>query len=254
MSLFKRLALLPLLAACAPPAPEVTRADGPTVIFEAGLGDGASVWDAVAVPPGLGRFAWTRAGYGLGAEIAIGQSWPEDADGRRSGAEVSARLEAELAAQGVRGPFILVGHSIGGLYVLDFANRHADQIKGIVLVDPRLPGFTARCKALALSGCDVPALLRVALSEAERVELDGVPETEAALGDLDALRQVPITILVATKADFGEDPGWRDAWLQHAAEFAARFPKARVITVASGHYIQTAAPQTVAKAIAAMAK
>lgn len=253
MTLFRCLVLLPLLAACAPPAPEVTRADGPTVIFEAGLGDDASVWNSVAVPSGLGRFAWTRAGYGLGAELAVGQFWPEDADGRRNGADVSTHLQAELDANGVEGPYILVGHSIGGLYVLDFARRHANQVQGIVLVDPRLPGFTARCTELALSGCEVPTLLRMTLSEAARIELDGVPETEAALADLSALSAIPITILLSTKPSIGEDPGWRAAWAQQAGDFAARFPHARVIPVQSGHYIQTTAPQAVSEAISALA-
>lgn len=252
MSLFKRLALLwPLLAACAPPAPEVSRGAGPTVIFEAGLGNGAAVWDGVDLPPDLGRFAWTRAGYGLGADIAIGTTWPGDGDGR-SGAEVTAQLEAALADQGVGAPYILVGHSIGALYTLDFARAHASQIKGIVLVDPRLPGFTARCKALALSGCEVPLLMKLALSEAERAELEGVAETEAALADLGPLRDIPLTILVAQKPGLGEDPAWRAAWSAHARAFASGFSRARVIEVASGHYIQTTSPETVTAAIAAI--
>ena len=240
--------LLSLLAACAPPPPEVARAAGPTVIFEAGLGDGASTWDGVELPPGLGRFAWTRAGYGPGAKIASGTSWPGDEDGR-SGAEVAAQLEAALAAQGTRAPYILVGHSLGALYMLEFARRHPDQVKGIVLVDPRLPGFTARCKSLRLAGCEIPPLLRLTLSEAERAELDGVPATEAALGDLGALRDIPITILVAQSPGLGEDPGWRAAWTQHARDFAAGFAKARVIEVASGHYIQSTAPEVITAAL-----
>lgn len=252
MTILKRLPiLLLLLAACAPPAPEVSRAAGPTVIFEAGLGNGASIWDGVALPPGLGRFAWTRAGYGPGADLAIGTTWPGDADGR-SGAEVTAQLEAALAAEGIGAPYILVGHSIGGLYVLDFARQHPGQVKGIVLVDPRLPGFTARCKALHFASCEVPALLHLPLSEAERAELDGIPQTEAALGDLAALRDIPMTILVAQKAGLGEDPGWRAAWTQHARDFAASFPKARVIEVPSGHYIQSTAPEVITTALAAL--
>ncbi|XZQ31259.1 alpha/beta fold hydrolase (plasmid) [Rhodobacter capsulatus] len=246
--------LVPLLFACAPPAPEVTHAKGPTVIFEAGLGDTATVWDSVDTPPGLGRFAWTRAGYGLGADLVAGQSWPGDADGRRTGAEVTAQLEAALTRAQARPPYILVGHSLGALYVLDFARSHPDQVKGIVLVDPRLPGFTARCKAEQLRGCEIPPLLRLTLTDVERLELDGVPETETALRELGALRDIPLTILLAEKAGLGEDPRWRGVWAAHAEAFASDFRRASVIPVASGHYIQTAAPEQVTAAIAAVGR
>ncbi|PYF07762.1 alpha/beta hydrolase family protein [Rhodobacter viridis] len=252
--LFRAALLVPLLTACAAPAPEVTRAAGPTVIFEAGLGDTASVWSGVDTPPGLGRFAWTRAGYGFGADLVAGQSWPGDADGRRTGAEVTAQLGQALAKAQAGPPYILVGHSIGALYVLDFARTHPEAVKGIVLVDPRLPGFTARCKAAHLHGCEIPPLLRLTLSEVERIELDGVPETEAALRDLGALRDIPLTILLAEKAGLGEDPRWRAVWADHARAFAAGFSHARLIPVASGHYIQTTAPDQVSAAIRAVSR
>lgn len=240
-------ALLPLLLACSAPVPQVTRAPGPTVIFEAGLGDGASVWEGVALPPGLGRFAWSRGGY-------EGQAfWPGDGDGRRSAEEVRVRLEEALGQAGLKPPFLLVGHSIGAIYTLDFARAHPDQVAGIVLVDPRLPGFTARCKAEGLDGCEIPPLLRLALSRPQLLELDGMALSEAALRDPGAARDIPLTILLAQKPGLGEDPRWRAVWADHARGFARGFAEARVIEVASGHYIQTAAPDAVTAAIAGLA-
>ncbi|MBD3787520.1 MAG: alpha/beta fold hydrolase [Sphingomonadales bacterium] len=240
------LPLLLTLGACAPPPPEVTLStQGPTVIFEAGLGDTAEAWTAVQLPPDLGRFAWTRAGYGLGPALLVGRDWPGDRDGRRSGAEVAAQLEQALQQSGVAPPYILVGHSLGALYVLHFAKTHPEQIAGIVLVDPRLPGFTTACKARGLRGCEVPPLLRLALSDTEQLELAGVPETEAALSDLHELREIPLTLLLATRGGLGEDPGWRQLWAEHAETFARGFTTARVVPVDSGHYIQSADPALV---------
>ena len=253
-ALFRIPLLLTLLAACSAPAPKVTPGTGPTVIFEAGLGDTAAVWDGVAVPPGFGRFAWTRAGYGLGVDLLIGQFWPGDADGRRTGAEVTVQLDQALAEAQETPPYVLVGHSLGALYALDFARTHPEAVAGIVLVDPRLPGFTARCNAEHLRGCEIPPLLRLTLSDVERLELDGVPETEAALADLGALRDIPLTILLAEKPGLGEDPRWREVWAAHAEAFAAGFARARVIRVPSGHYIQKAAPAQVTAAIAAISR
>lgn len=249
------LTLLMTLAGCDAPPPKVTVASrGPTVVFEAGLGNGAEVWDGVSLPAGLGRFAWTRAGYGLGAELLVGRAWPGDGDGRRSGTEVAAELEAALRDAGAAPPYILVGHSIGALYALQYAMDHPERVAGLVLVDPRLPGFTDRCRAAGLGGCEVPALLRLSLSDAERLELDGVPETEAALADLGRIRHIPLSLLVATRPGLGEDPRWRGLWRSHAEGFAAGFAEARVISVDSGHFIQTTAPAVGAAEVARLAR
>ena len=88
------------------------------------------------LPRGLGRFAW-----------------PGDGNSR-SGPEVSAPLEAALAASQGQAPFVLVGHSLGALYVPDFARRHPRQVKGIVQVDPRLAGVIAASLA---DGATAPA-------------------------------------------------------------------------------------------------
>jgi len=249
------LPLLFSLYACTAPGPDVTQSTrGPTVVFEAGLGDTDAVWNAVRLPPNLGRFAWTRAGYGLGPSLLAGQDWPGDRDGRRSGAEVAAHLGAALKKAAAEPPYILVGHSLGALYALQFSKDHPDQVAGIVLVDPRLPGFTAVCKAEGLRGCEIPALLRLALSDTERLELAGAPETEAALADLDRLRDIPLTILVAERGGVGEDPRWRAIWKIHAEGFAKRFSNARVVAVDSGHYIQSSAPDLVANEIVRLAE
>lgn len=246
---------LGLLIGCDTSAPNVDRTGtGPTVVFEAGLGDGAEVWQAVRTPPGTARFAWSRAGSGADNFPLFGESWPSDADGTRSGADVSVHLSDALQAAAMPAPYILVGHSIGGLYALQFAKDHPDQIAGIVLVDPRLPGFTDRCRASQLRGCDMPALLRLTLSPAAQKELDGVAQTEASLRDLRTLHDIPLTILVAQRAGLGEDPRWRGIWTEHARAFAAQFSNSRVIEIDSGHYIQNTAPDQVAAAIAALVR
>ena len=248
----QRLACLLILAlaGCATPPPKMTAGTkGPTVVFEAGSGNGADVWNRVRLPQGVPRFAWTRAGSGAKA-IALGTPlWASDGDGKRTGAEVAAHLQAALDAAGAHPPYLLVAHSIGASYALTYAKLHPDRIAGIVLVDPRLPGFTERCKAEGLHGCEVPPLLLPLLSPAERVELRGAPDTEAALADLSALRDIPLTILVGTRRNLGEGPNWRRVWLDHAKDFAARFSDARIVTVDSPHHIQLDEPDVVSREI-----
>lgn len=233
-------ALFGCLIGCAPPHPDVTQGSGPTLVFESGLGDGAEVWRDLraSLPSDVASFAWTRAGYGLGADLLAGQPWQSDLDGQRTGREVADHLAQALAEAGQHPPYVLVAHSLGASYALAYAKAHPDQIAGIVLVDPRLPGFTAKCQSEGLSHCRIPPLMFAMLSPTEQAEWRGMEETEAALQDLSVLRNTPITILTATKAGFAEDPRWRALWAQYADDFATRFTRNRRVSVASGHYIQ----------------
>ncbi len=239
--------LIACLAGCAPPHPQVTQGNGPTLVFEAGLGDGAEVWGDLraSLPANVASFAWTRAGYGLGADVLTGKPWRSDLDGKRTGSEVADHLAQTLAEAGQHPPYVLVGHSLGASYALAYAKAHPEQIAGVVLVDPRLPGFTAKCQAEGLSHCHIPLLMLAMLSPTEQAEYRGMDETEAELQDLSVLRNIPITIITATKAGFAEDPRWRAVWAQYADDFAARFTNSRRVSVASGHYIQKEAIGTV---------
>lgn len=107
-------------------------AGSPTVLLTAGLSDWAVEW--FAVQPEIAKktrvCAWDRAGFGFS------DPRPEPLDIARS----SDDLAAALAAARIRGPYVVVGHSMGGLETLIFADRHRKDIAGIVLVDPTIPG------------------------------------------------------------------------------------------------------------------
>lgn len=100
----------------------------PTVILEAGAGDGSRAWRKVQ--PELAKStrvcAYDRAGYGFSDPI----SRPADAD---NAVDDLSRLlnKAHLGDQ-----VVLVGHSVGGLYAELFAARYPEQVAGLVLVDP----------------------------------------------------------------------------------------------------------------------
>jgi pimeloyl-ACP methyl ester carboxylesterase len=104
----------------------------PTVIFEQGLGAHILTWDKVA--PAIASVTKTcvydRAGEGF-----------SDPSGRPATAEnVDQDLRDLIRAEGVSGPVVLVGHSIGGLYATLFADEHPDEVAGLVLVDPSFAG------------------------------------------------------------------------------------------------------------------
>jgi pimeloyl-ACP methyl ester carboxylesterase len=99
----------------------------PTVMLESGLLHGSMDW--VLVQPSAAKFtrvcAYDRAGYG----------WSEYRSGPRTAAVISGELSALLTAAGEKPPFILVGHSLGGIMVRQFALQHSGEVIGMVFLD-----------------------------------------------------------------------------------------------------------------------
>jgi pimeloyl-ACP methyl ester carboxylesterase len=93
-------------------------AGSPPVILEAGAGRGASDWDKVQ--PGVGSLTQVCS-YDRGKD--------------RCCEDVINDLRALLRGSSLRGPYVFVGHSLGGLYVRRFAARFPDDAAGLVLVD-----------------------------------------------------------------------------------------------------------------------
>src|SRR5690606_3771641 len=99
-----------------------------TVILESGLGDTLDVWadiQPLIAQDCTGTVAYDRAGY-------IGRS---PSSGTRDSATIVAELRAELRRRDIRPPYVLVGHSMGGLYMQYFARNFPEEIDGLVLID-----------------------------------------------------------------------------------------------------------------------
>lgn len=100
----------------------------PTVLMDAGFGGNSGAW--WLVQPKVARetrvCAYDRAGYGFSDPGPL----------PRDGAAVARDLDLALTAAGIDGPFVVVGHSAGGLYARLFAARRPGEIQGLVLVDP----------------------------------------------------------------------------------------------------------------------
>ena len=68
-----------------------------------------------------------------------GQGWSDDVASPQDGVAAAEDLHALLAAAGEEGPYVLVGHSIGGPYAMTYAARYPDQVAGMVLLDSSSP-------------------------------------------------------------------------------------------------------------------
>jgi pimeloyl-ACP methyl ester carboxylesterase len=78
-----------------------------------------------------------------------GRGWSEPADTIQDGAQIAADLHTLLHRAHVPGPYVLAGHSFGGLYVLAFAARYPDDVAGMVLVDSTAPASAPQATTTA---------------------------------------------------------------------------------------------------------
>ena len=108
----------------------------PTVILEPGLGGTSAAWGWIAptVAAHTRVCVYDRAGRGRSDPSPD----PQDGD------QIATDLHTLLERAGVTGPLVMVGHSLGGLYVLDYTARYPQQVAGMVLLDTTPPtAFTA---------------------------------------------------------------------------------------------------------------
>lgn len=110
---------------------DCTGTGSPTVVLEPGLGEPSTAMAniAPAIAARTRVCVYDRAGRG----------WSESASGAQTGTEVATDLHTLLERAGERGPFVLAGHSAGGIYVLNFAHLYPDQVAGAVLLDSMHP-------------------------------------------------------------------------------------------------------------------
>lgn len=140
----------------------------PVVVIDTGVGDTSERWqDFQALVGQITRVcAYDRAGYGTS------EPGPLPRDSGRAADELKLLLENAR----VKGPYLLVGHSLGGLNVQVFADRYPDQVAGLILLDPTPLPF--------ISGQAFPELYR--MFEQQAVELQKVTEAARKSGDPEA--------------------------------------------------------------------
>jgi pimeloyl-ACP methyl ester carboxylesterase len=101
---------------------------GPTVLFESGIAASSLSW--VRVLRDVATFtracAYDRAGLG----------WSDPPKGPRTVARMVCEMRGVLANTTTAAPYVLVGHSFGAFLVCAYASKHAEDVAGLVLLDP----------------------------------------------------------------------------------------------------------------------
>jgi pimeloyl-ACP methyl ester carboxylesterase len=109
-----------------------TGSGSPTVVIEAGLGDWSTTW-AAHVQPEVAKTTrvctYDRAGMG----------WSETGPLPRDAAQNAKELRTLLQNANIPGPYVMVGHSLGGLIARVFAHDYSAEVVGVVLIESMNP-------------------------------------------------------------------------------------------------------------------
>ena len=244
---------------------------GPAVIFEAGLSQYTANSTLAAAQDAIAGFArvctYDRAGMGWSDPTPEGWTY---ADRMRD-------LNTLLGTAGIDGPYVLVGHSLGGLLIRAYADAYPDQVAGLVLVDATserdLPEFEAARgptvsqidAALAVSRPGVP-IIGMPVGTPAEVQMAFTPEVLRgvkaefeALARLDATTLPPgapaalgdLPLIVIRRGRTMSPPSEADQNHQRNQEALATLSSNSALIVAenSGHVIPLDEPQVVSDAV-----
>ena len=215
---------------------DCTGTGSPTVVLEPGLGEPstAMAWIAPDVAATTRVCVYDRAGRG----------WSESAGTAQDGNAVATDLHTLLDRAGEHGPYVLAGHSAGGLYVLNFARLFPDEVAGVALLDSMSPqqytaidGWPAFYEMYRRASAVMPSLSRFGVgrliysdaygdlpelardqarafnatpraARSVRDEFSQIRTTMTEAQALTTLDERPLVVLTAAKGALG---GWMDA-------------------------------------------
>ncbi|WP_263351610.1 alpha/beta hydrolase [Acidicapsa acidisoli] len=127
---------------------DCTGSGSPTIVLDAGLGDHSDIW--TKVQPALAKTtrvcAYDRAGFGLSESRPA----PRDAD------HIAAELHSLLIQANVARPVVLMGHSIAGIYLRDYAAHYSEDLAGLIFVDGSTPMQQDNPAIKAVGGMGLP--------------------------------------------------------------------------------------------------
>ena len=253
------LFIIALLAGCAGlPGTQVRQVDerplelvahpgtGPVVVFENGLGGHMAWWGKVlpALPADTAYFAYNRPG--------IGQSAP--ASTPRDGQHIVAELRRALQQQGMQPPYVLVGHSLGGLYMQLFARQHPQEVAALVLVDATHPMQLEGSGAMENQSLLGRGMAKVLITGTAKNEFDMLTATGQQVLALPTVTDRPVYVLSAAEP-MKETSDLAKFSNELRVDVARLYPHAKQVWVDGGHAIPLEKPEAVVNAIrAAMAE
>jgi len=220
----------------------------PSLLLFSGAGMALEGWRALYPEiEELGTvFAWNRFGLPGSDEPVAPQT----------GSAVLACLRELLARERVEPPYVLVAHSLGGLYANLFARTYPQEVAGVVFIEATHPDDSELLQRheeqLAHALEKVTALPQAMFRPNVQAELAGVEETVRQIESVGDFPPVPVRVVTGglTSKSSLLSPAAVAAQRAHQQELARLSPLGeQVIAQASGHFPQLTEPRLVASVL-----
>lgn len=212
----------------------------PVVVFQSGLGDGADVWGKVSprVAATATTVTYDRLGYG-------GSSSPRNA---RDPCTIATEQREMLNALGIRRPYILAGHSFGGLYQYVYTKLYPEDVAALILVDATHPDHWKRMQEDAPATATAMKGMSIFFSAAMKGEF---ADQATCLERIDKQPLImPVRLLVRSNFPLPERGAFENMVLKLQKEWQTLTSAKQIEKVeGSGHYIQKEKPDAVVRAI-----
>ena len=245
-----------------------TIAGSPTVVIVAGAGDWSTTWGG-GVQPEVTKTTrvctYDRAGLG----------WSEPGRLPSDAAHFAKELHTLLQNANVPGPYVMVGHSLGGMIVRIFAHEYASEVLGVVLIDSMNPkqvtesqsnsaaqqlSFQAVLARFGIARLLVklgifpsvpeagyyPQYIRPQSLRASAKEYAELPASAAEAAAVKTFRDLPLIVLTAKLNPIPGWPEWQTELLQLSSNSQHLFAEN------SGHNVQSDEPEVAVAAILQM--
>lgn len=217
----------------------------PTIVLQSGLGNDKSVWSEVMEElKDYAVFAYDRPGYGSNPA----------SDKPRDPCTIATELHTLLRDAGLQPPYLLIGHSLGGLYQYAFALLYPTEVAGLVLLDPTHPHHWETMQRKAPTSASlIKAIRAVAFSRTERQEFD---DQNTCLENLNALNlpNIQTRLLVSGRFMPMEQGDYLSMLKQLRQDWIRLVRAPRLHTIHdAGHYLQRDTPEEVAAAVRSLA-
>jgi pimeloyl-ACP methyl ester carboxylesterase len=202
-----------------------------TIIFENGLGDDLSTWNKVS--PEVSKFSkvftYDRLVY---SDQVTAQ-------------QIVDHLQSLLKNEHLKPPYVLVGHSLGGLYLQLFAREYPKEVAGMVLVDSMSPWQT-----------EIDPL--PAKNFSYYAEANGIQLSQKEVLAAPKFPVIPVIIISATQHKISDhqyaSPQQEAQWANWQSQLNSLSPEGQQVSINTPHDVQNHAPWLVIAAIRQIAK